>query len=113
MICRATNKRRYHAESLALIAAAEIIAAGRDVGHRPLNVFRCEACQDWHVGHRPIVLARKPDPSVNPVADPVARCECACRKPATTQIHTHRGPLTVCAKHAERIFASFGTQEIA
>jgi hypothetical protein len=92
----------------AITAAAELMAHGRDVGRRRLNVYSCAKCSGYHVGHRPRVLLKDRQVAVPPVVEEVAkeRCECACRKAATKTIKTPRGPMRVCAHHAELVFRS-------
>lgn len=50
-VCRQTGKLRYFDERTATIAMRQI--AKRDPSRARLNVFDCDHCGDWHVGHTP------------------------------------------------------------
>jgi hypothetical protein len=105
-ICRATNKVRHRGQDSALAQAVRF-EAGRLPRDRPMNVYRCARCGDWHVGHRPkarsaMVAAPAPEPSETP-----ARCEANCKKAATTTVWTPRGEMRVCGKHATRLRAVY------
>lgn len=113
--CRTTNKRRYPSQALAVNRAAALLARTVDVGHRPLGVYRCDSCEDWHIGHRPLVLPR-PRVHVAAIEQPKLiedgptplRCACNCSKVATESVLTARGvTLPACGRHAKRIRDSY------
>lgn len=100
--CSATRKRRHRSESLAIQAAAKLDA--KDAGHRPVNVWRCTFCGDFHIGHRPVVLPVPSVPPPVPAKSTKEPCGCQpCRKAAVASVQTPHGPKRVCQSHARRL----------
>ena len=111
--CGRTGKARYRSQDAAITAAATQASRLGPLGHRPLGVYACPACGDWHVGHRPIVLPAAVQHGQAPIpASAPLRCGCHCRKAAETLVRTPRGQdLPVCARHAALLRKRYDTAE--
>jgi hypothetical protein len=48
-LCAVSGKRRYLSRLVAAAAGGQL--QGRDPERRPLDVYRCRSCRDYHVGH--------------------------------------------------------------
>lgn len=104
MKCQQSGKRRYASQQAAIGAAFSIMERGRDLGHRPLNVYECESCGDFHVGHRPIVIAKqKPPAASDSTTPPRTLCAFACRKTAIDTVLAQNGTvMPACKRHVKR-----------
>jgi hypothetical protein len=110
MACAVTGKRRYRSLERAIAAIGRSLQRYGVLGRRPLNAYFCEACERWHVGHRPLVLPAAvtlPDPAPVPKQAEAAKCACACKKPATEIVTTPTGTRAVCKRHAKRLRATY------
>lgn len=105
--CSTTEKVRHATRDGAISAAFRLLAKDNDAGHRPINVYRCAKCGDFHVGHRPkrLVSSRATTP---PVVDNSPRCECACSRLARVEVMTPRGAVRCCDRHAKQLEAAYG-----
>jgi hypothetical protein len=56
--CQAANKLQHSSKASALDHAVKLMQVGRSSDHRPLDVYRCTDCGDWHVRHQRIDVAR-------------------------------------------------------
>lgn len=105
MRCKETGKLRWRSQDQAVAHATTLMASSLDAGHRPLNVYRCDFCGDWHVGHRPLVVGPAGyRPSGPP---PPVKCACACKHDATEKVWTPNGIMSVCRHHADRLLAVY------
>lgn len=114
--CEQLRKVRHAHESLAIAHAIRLQRRGNDAGHRPLNVFRCAVCGDWHVGHRPKVTAAIAVTTARPAREAVVArdvpvgpvCACApCKKRAQAMVMTPHGAVDVCQNHQRRLTAVY------
>lgn len=105
--CKSANKIMHSTQGSAIQHAAELMQKG-SAERRPLHVYQCPACGEWHVGHKPRVqptvrLAAVEVQAASVHAEP--RCECNCKKAAREVVQTARGSLACCPRHARRLKA--------